>query len=145
VGARVRKWIVEGLLPYLPADTAHALLTHVAASPAGSQVALELAVPIPDTPAARARLADMAAATGVPLADMLARIEAPDAVQVLTDAGWDVNVMDVDELQIRYRRALRDQRLLTALPMSGPTTDDGSSDRGPSRAGLLFVIRPVQS
>jgi hypothetical protein len=83
----------------------------------------------------------MAAATGVPLADMLARMGTPDPAQLLTEAGWVVKVMDVDELQIRYRRSLRDPRLLAAFPMTGPATDDGSSHRGPSRAGLLFADR----
>lgn len=138
-------WIVEGLLPYLPAHAARALLTQVAASPVGSRVALELAVPIPDTPAARARLADMAAATGVPLADMLARVAGPDPVQVFADAGWLVTVADVDELQIRYRRALREPRLMAALAMTGATTDDESAQRGPSRAGLLFATRPAHA
>jgi methyltransferase (TIGR00027 family) len=135
-------WIVEGLLPYLPADAVRALLTHVAASPAGSRVALELAVPIPDTLPARARLADMAAAIGVPLADMLARIGGPDPGQVLTNAGWAVSVVDVDDLQIRYRRSLRDSRLVAALPTIGPAADASTSERGPSRAGLLFATRP---
>lgn len=138
-------WIVEGLLPYLPAEAARALLMHVAASPAGSRVALELAVPIPDTAAARARLTDMAAAIGVPLADMLARIGGPDPVQVLTDAGWAVSVVDVDELQIRYRRSLRDPRLVAALPKIGPATDTSAAEHGPSRAGLLFATRPAQA
>jgi methyltransferase (TIGR00027 family) len=138
-------WIVEGLLPYLAASAARALLARIAASPAGSRVALELAVPIPDTPAARARLADMAAATGVPLADLLARVAGPDPVQVLAEAGWRVTVADVDELQIRYRRALREPRLMAALAMTGVTTDDGSAERGPSRAGLLFATRPAHA
>ena len=83
-----------------------------------TSVAVAAARALEDTPEARARLAELARATGMPMDDMLARVDPPDPARVLGNAGWDSDEVSVADLQTRYLRAL-DPTAATASPSRG--------------------------
>ncbi|MWB97810.1 SAM-dependent methyltransferase [Agromyces seonyuensis] len=101
-------WVLEGLLPYLTAHDQRALLDDVIAlSGPGSRAVIERAPALVDTPETRERLETYALATGIPLDELLQRTDPPDPVEVLGDAGWRAEEVQVSGLERRYGRALR--------------------------------------
>lgn len=109
-------WVLEGLLPYLSAHDQRAVLDDIASlSARGSYAVIERAPALQDTPEARERMRTMAAATGVPLDDLLARTDPPDPAAVLAEAGWGVRLTTIDDLESSYARRLQVERADTAL------------------------------
>ncbi|MFH8249528.1 SAM-dependent methyltransferase [Microbacterium sp. B2969] len=120
-------WVLEGLLPYLSAHDQAAVIDDVVhLSAPGSRLVVERAVPIEDTPEARARLETFAQATGLPMDDVLARTDPPDPVAMLLAAGWVAHDTAITDLERRYDRSLR----------------LGADAPAPSRGGFVTGHRP---
>lgn len=101
-------WVLEGLLPYLGAHDQSALLDDVVAlSAPGSRAVIERAPALVDTPQTRERIESFAAATGIPLEELLARTDPPDPAALLGAAGWTAAQTAVVDLELRYARPLR--------------------------------------
>lgn len=122
------QWVVEGLFPYLAAADQTGVLEDIALlSAPGSRAVIERAVPIEDTPEARERLAAFAAATGVPMDEVLARADPPDPAAALARAGWSAANVRVGDLEQRYHRPLR---------------ADGSGGASVDRGGFVTAVKP---
>ena len=123
-------WVLEGLLPYLPAFDQESILDDVVhLSAPGSRIVLERAVAIEDTPEARARLTSFAQSTGLPIDEVLARTDPPDPAALLLRAGWDAAPMTIPQLELRYARSIR--------------VSDDLPAPGPSRGGFITGHRPA--
>jgi len=120
-------WVLEGLLPYLGAHDQAALLDDIVdLSGPRSRAVIERAPALTDTPETRERLQTFAAATGIPLDELLARIDPPDPAAVLAAAGWTVAEVSVADLERRYDR-----------PLVADRTDSAPDQRG----GFVIAVR----
>jgi methyltransferase (TIGR00027 family) len=136
-GAESTLWIVEGLLPYLPADAQLRLLSTIATlSAQGSAAVIERAVPLPAGPDLDEKLRLFSLQTGLPMADLLARANPPDPVAVLQAAGWAAEAHTPRELANRYGRDLRAPGDLSHGHVSAPETDSGT------RGGIVVARLP---
>lgn len=105
--AQPTHWVLEGLLPYLSSYDQHALLDDVVSlSARGSRAVIERAPALQDSPEARERMRTFSAATGIPFDDLLARTDPPDPAAVLAAAGWDSELVTLEDLENRYARRM---------------------------------------
>lgn len=103
-------WIVEGLLPLLPAEAQReAIATIARLSVPGSCAVVERAVGLDASPEIDERLRLFGAETGMPMDDFLARAHPPDPAGLLRERGWTVAEHTAHELAVRYGRSLDEQ------------------------------------
>lgn len=106
-------WIVEGVLPYLPADAQReAIATIARLSAPGSRAVIERPVTLVDAPELHEKLRVFAAETGLPMDGLLARVNPPDPAEILGERGWVVEEHTVAELAERYGRDLTNAAVL---------------------------------
>lgn len=130
-------WVVEGLLPYLAADAQQDVLaTLVSLSAPGSSAVVERAVPLPAGPDLDEKLRAFSLQTGLPMADLLARANPPDPVEILQAAGWQATSQTPDELAASYGREL-------AAPLLGTDAQpEAGSSSSASRGGIVVAHLP---
>jgi len=113
-------WIVEGVLPYLPADDQReAIATIARLSVPGSRAVIERAITLVDAPELDEKLRVFAAETGLPMDGLLARANPPDPAAILAERGWTVQNHTVAGLADRYGRDLADDAAPDASAAGG--------------------------
>ena len=99
-------WLVEGLLPYLPAEAERLLFEHISTlSPVGSQVAVERNDGVA-TMVDGAELRKIAADAGIALGQLFNGEPRPNPATWLTGAGWRVVEESAATAAERYGRDL---------------------------------------
>jgi methyltransferase (TIGR00027 family) len=127
-------WILEGLLPYLDASAQLSVLRDVAAlSAPGSRAVIERTVPLPKTDDVEAKLREFSLQTGLSMAELLARADPPDPLELLTAAGWQCSGHSVQELCATYNRVL-------SLDAPGESTPPQPAS-AQSRGGFVTALR----
>ncbi|MFI9650604.1 SAM-dependent methyltransferase [Streptomyces sp. NPDC052040] len=108
-------WLMEGLLPYLPAAAEHQLFStvHALSAPGSSIGVWATAEDTQSASPANERVGAMYAAYGIDITDIADNEPRQRITELLPSLGWNVTEGTLDELSERYRRPLSSSRRIT--------------------------------